>query len=198
MKVFLESDRLILRQFVKNDLDDLFDLNSDSEVMRYINGGLPTSYHNIKKTLSKNLVAYEKNADYGYWAAIEKTSNKFIGWFHCLTTVNFDYLTEFNLVIGDETALGYRLYRESWNKGFATEGSKAIIAKSFSDLNVSKIISWALIENKASIRVMEKAGLKWEKDFDFTKNQLPNLLASERKASIYGLSKNEFIAKYNN
>lgn len=198
MIVFLESDRLILRQFVENDIDNLFDLNSDSEVMRYINGGLPTSYHDIKESLSKNIAAYEKNADLGFWVAIEKTSNKFIGWFHFLTTTNFDYLAEFNLVTGDEIALGYRLRRASWHKGFATEGSKAIIAKGFSELGVTKVVSWALIENKASIRVMEKVGLRREKEFCFTENQLPNLLVSERKAAIYGLSKDEFIAKYNN
>ncbi|MEO0015231.1 MAG: hypothetical protein RLZZ535_3620 [Cyanobacteriota bacterium] len=198
MKVFLESDRLILRQFVANDLDNLFDLNSDSEVMRYINGGLPTSYHDIEKSLSKYLESYEKNAYLGFWAAIEKTNNKFIGWFHFLTTTNFNYLAEFNLVTGDEIALGYRLRRASWHKGFATEGSGAIIAKGFSELGVTKVVSWALIENKASIRVMEKAGLKWKKEFYFSENQLPNLLVSERKAAIYGLSKDEFIAKYNN
>ncbi len=198
MKVFLESDRLILRQFVENDLDNLFDLNSDSEVMRYINGGLPISYHDIEKNLSKYLESYEKNAYLGFWAAMEKANNKFIGWFHFLTTTNFNYLAEFNLVTGDEIALGYRLRRASWHKGFASEGSKAIIDKGFSELGVTKVVSWALVENKASIRVMEKAGLKWEKEFYFTKNQLPNLLASERKAAIYGLSKDEFIAKYNN
>lgn len=197
MKVFLESDRLILRQFVVDDLNNLFDLNSDFEVMRYINGGLPTSYQNTKESLAKYLTAY-KNADCGYWVAIEKTNNKFIGWFHFLTTTNFNYLAEFNLVTGDEIALGYRLRRASWNQGFATEGSKAIIGKGFSELSVTKVVSWALVENKASIRVMEKVGLRREKEFCFTENQLPNLLASERKAAIYGLSKDEFIAKYNN
>lgn len=190
MKVFLESDRLILRQFVVDDLNNLFDLNSDPKVMRYINGGLPTSYHDIEKNLSKYLESYEKNAYLGFWAAMEKTNNKFIGWFHFLTTTNFNYLAEFNLVTGDEIALGYRLHRASWHKGFATEGSKAIIAKGFSELGVTKVVSWALVENIASIRVMEKVGLRREKEFCFTENQLPNLLASERKAAIYGLNKN--------
>lgn len=110
-----------------------------------------------------------------------------------MTTTNFAYLTEFNLASGNEIALGYRLCKDDWNRGFASEGSKAIIAKGFSELGVSKVVSWALIKNKASIRVMEKAGLKREKEFCFSENQLPNLLASERQAVMYSLNKEMFF-----
>lgn len=198
MNVYLETNRLILRQFIEDDLNDLFKLNSDLEIMRYINGGQPANYQDIKHDLFKKLVDYQTNQDYGYWAAVEKTSNKFIGWFHFLTTTNFAYLTEFNLVSGNEIALGYRLCRDNWNRGFASEGSKAIIAKGFSELGVTKVVSWALVENKASIRVMEKVGLKREQEFCFSENQLPNLLPSERHAVMYALSKDELIPKDDN
>lgn len=193
MNVYLETNRLVFRQFTEDDLNNLFKLNSDLEVMRYINGGQPANYQDIERDLFKKLVDYQTNQDYGYWAAIEKISNKFIGWFHFLTTTNFAYLTEFNLASGNEIALGYRLCKDDWNRGFASEGSKAIIAKGFSELGVSKVVSWALIKNKASIRVMEKAGLKREKEFCFSENQLPNLLASERQAVMYSLNKEMFF-----
>jgi [ribosomal protein S5]-alanine N-acetyltransferase len=198
MNVYLETNKLILRQFVEADFNNLVELNSDPEVMRYINGRQATNHENIKNKLLKTIADYQTDQKYGFWASIEKRSNKFIGWFHFLTTTDFNYLTQFNLVTGNEIALGYRLNRDHWNRGFASEGSKAIIAKGFSELGVSKVVSWALIENKASIRVMEKAGLKREKEFCFSENQLPNLLASERQAVMYSLNKDDFIAKHNN
>ena len=56
--------------------------------------------------------------------------------------------------------------KSSWGKGYATEGSQALVSKGFADLNVQRVVSWALTANKASIRVMEKAGLKFEKELE--------------------------------
>ncbi|NEQ21917.1 MAG: GNAT family N-acetyltransferase, partial [Microcoleus sp. SIO2G3] len=89
MKVLLETQRLILRQFTEDDADHLFELDSDREVIRFtniglINGGEPidTDYEAIKtKKLPKFLKYYENSDGYGVWAAIEKASNEFIGWF---------------------------------------------------------------------------------------------------------------------
>lgn len=60
-------------------------------------------------------------------------------------------------------SLGYRLKPSAWGKGYATEGSKALIHKGFTELGCSRVITTALIANKASIRVMQKAGLQFEK-----------------------------------
>ena len=171
-KVFLETERLILRQFTESDAENLFELDSDREVIRFANlgiikGGEPidTDYETIRnKTLPRLLAYYQKYEGYGFWAAIEKSSNEFIGWFQFRPALD----SKFNLISGlyhnDDIELGYRLRKVSWGKGYATEGARALILKGFSELGTQRVISSALAENRASSRVMEKAGLKfWQK-----------------------------------
>lgn len=193
MKVFLETQELILRQFTEQDADNLFLLDSDPEVMRFINGGKPTESEVIKKQgLPRLLEYYQKYKNFGFWATIEKSSNEFIGWFHFYPAIENKFAVELQLVNNHEIALGYRLRKSSWGKGYATEASQALVSKGFADLNVQRVVAWALTANKGSIRVMEKAGLKFEKEFAFTESQLPNLQPLERKAVKYGVSKDEF------
>ena len=193
MKFFLQTERLILRQFTEEDADNLFELDSDSEVMRFINGGKPTEYKIVQNlVLPKWLNYYEKYKYYGFWAVIEKSSKEFIGWFHFIPAIDNAFAVELKLVTTGEIALGYRLRKSSWGKGYATEGSRALVSKGFSEWNVQRAVSWALVVNKASVRVMEKASLKFENEFMFTENQLPNLQPFEREAVKYGLTKDEF------
>lgn len=193
MKVFLETERLVLRQFILEDTDNLFELDSEPEVRRWGNGGNPSDYKTIQKqTLPKWINYYEQYENYGVWAVVEKLSNKFIGWFHLYPAADSKFAVDLNLVTDNEIALGYRFKTSSWNKGYATEGSRILVAKGFTQWNVSRVVSWTLLENKASIRVMEKAGLKFEKEFIFTETQLPNLKPSERQAVKYALNKDEF------
>ncbi|MEB3180113.1 MAG: GNAT family N-acetyltransferase [Nostocaceae cyanobacterium] len=189
MKIFLETERLILRQFTESDADNLFTLDDDSQIMRYINGGYPTEYTTIQeKILPRFLSYYDKYENYGIWAAIEKSSQEFIGWFHFFPAIENTFAVELNLVTEDEIALGYRLKKAHWGKGYATEGSLSLINNGFSQWNVNRVIAWALKVNKPSIRVMEKVGLKLEQQFTFTQTQLPNLPANELPAVKYGVS----------
>jgi len=193
MKVLLETARLVLRQFTLADVDNLFALDSDRAVMRFINGGTPTDYEVIKeRSLPKWLAYYEKYEHYGLWASIEKSSKDFIGWFHFYPAIENTFAVELNLVTDNEIALGYRLCQSSWGKGYATEASQALLTKGFDEWGVQKVSSWALIANKASIRVMEKVGLQFEKEFVFTANQLPNISAEERQAAKYALHRADF------
>lgn len=192
MIVLLETPRLVLRQFVLEDVDSLCALDSDRAVMRFINGGIPTDYADIKeRILPRWLAYYDKYERYGLWASIEKSSKDFIGWFHFYPATENAFAVELNLVTDDEIALGYRLCQSSWGKGYATEGSQALVAKGFEEWGVQKVSAWALIANKASIRVMEKVGLQLEKEFVFTANQLPNISAEERQAVKYAINRAE-------
>lgn len=166
MKIFLETERLILRQFTENDTDNLLELNSDPDVVRFTSdAGQPTEYKVIQtQILPKFFTYYEKYDGYGVWAAIEKSSQAFIGWFLFRPAVDASY---FNPAFANESdiEIGYRLLKAAWGKGYATEGSKAIILKGFSVLGTQRVVSVALAANVASIRVMEKVGLKLEKRF---------------------------------
>ena len=157
MDVFLETDRLVLRQFTAADLDNLVELDSDPDVMRYITGGRPTPREQVRdEVLPAFLAYYERFAGYGFWAAVEKATGQFIGWFHLRPPEGAN---------PDEPELGYRLLRSAWGKGYATEGSRALIRKGFTELGIQRVFAETMAVNAASRRVMEKAGLKLVRSF---------------------------------
>ena len=83
MQIFLETERLVLRQFTEDDVENLVELDSDPDVMHFINGGRPTPRREIESdVLPTFLDYYERFAGYGFWAAVEKSSGRFVGWFH--------------------------------------------------------------------------------------------------------------------
>jgi RimJ/RimL family protein N-acetyltransferase len=162
--VFLETERLILRRFTAADADNLFELDSDPEVMRYLNGGTPTSRHVVENdVLPRFLRSYERYGGFGYWAAIEKTSGAFIGWFGLRPRDDQRF---------DEVELGYRLRQSAWRKGYATEGSRALIRKGFSELGVQRVYATTYEDNLASRRVMEKSGLTLVRRYRMTPTEL--------------------------
>jgi RimJ/RimL family protein N-acetyltransferase len=151
MHIILETPRLALRQFTEDDVDDLFNLNSDPEVMRYLTGGKPTPREEIRdQFIPFHLAVYERLDRLGTWAAESTASGEFLGWFHFRPGPGSD-ITNIDL--------GYRLRRSAWNKGYATEGSRALISLGFTDLGVRRVFAHAMTVNAASRRVMEKCGL---------------------------------------
>lgn len=157
MQIFLETERLALRRFTVNDVDNLVELDSDPGVMHFINGGRPTPRSEIEReTLPAFLDYYQRFAGYGFWAAVEKSTGRFVGWFHFRPAKDAD---------PDEVELGYRLRRPAWGRGFATEGSRALVDKGFAELGVRRVVASAMAVHTASRRVMEKAGLRYVRTF---------------------------------
>ena len=75
MEIFVKTERLVLRRFTEEDIDNLVELDSDPEVMHYINGGKPTSRDEVENDILPALLAhYERFEGYGFYAAIEKSS----------------------------------------------------------------------------------------------------------------------------
>jgi RimJ/RimL family protein N-acetyltransferase len=152
VRVLLETERLILRQFTADDLDALVELNSDPEVTFFINGGRPIPRDELESDYLPAYLAYhEKNPDVGFFVAQEKASGEFVGWFHFRAPPDKP---------ADEPELGYRLRRSAWGKGYATEGSKALVDKGFRDLGVSRVTAETMVVNSRSRRVMEKVGMR--------------------------------------
>ncbi|MEU2671129.1 GNAT family N-acetyltransferase [Streptomyces sp. NPDC007164] len=159
MHVFLETEQLVLRPFTDtgSDVDRLFTLDNDPEVMRFINGGRPTSREAIRaRTLPRLLHDHPCFGTRGYWAADEKTTGTFLGWFA------FRPLDEQSPLAVE---LGYRLNKAAWGKGYATQGSRALIDKGFTDLGVRRVTANTMTVNTRSRRVMEKAGLSFLRSF---------------------------------
>src|SRR6266700_5662626 len=157
MQVFLETDRLVLRRFTMADADNLVRLDADPDVMRFVTGGIPTSREEIENEfLPAFLGYYQRYEGYGFWAAIEKVTGEFLGWFHFRPRED---------AAPGEVDLGYRLRRSAWGKGYATEGSRALIRKGFTEFGVQRVVAGATAGNMASRRVMEKAGMTLVRTF---------------------------------
>ena len=128
--------------------------------MRYINGGHPTPRHELRdEYLSAWLSYYERGNAWGFWAAIDQVGGAFLGWFHLRPRPHDP---------PDEPELGYRLRREVWGSGLATEGSRALIDKAFSELGARRVYATTMAVNAGSRRVMEKAGMRFVRLFHDT------------------------------
>jgi RimJ/RimL family protein N-acetyltransferase len=157
-ELFLETDRLVLRRFTEADVDLLVELDGDPEVMRYITGGRPTPREEIEHDILPAFLSYyDRFAGYGFWAAVERCTGEFLGWFHLRPPPDGGK--------PDEPELGYRLRRSAWGRGYATEGSMAMIRKAFAELGARRVFATTMVVNAASRRVMEKAGLKYARTF---------------------------------
>ena len=178
MNIFLKTERLILRNLGEGDLNCMVELDSDPEVMRYINGGIAVSRDAIANNFIPYVMSYDSHPDYGFWAMLVKPTQEFIGWIFLRPELDFELLRQLNLAEADATEVGYRIGRSHWNQGYTTEATKALIDRSFTKSNIAKISAWALKENRASTRVMEKAGLKLQQEYLVTADMLPSSLLS--------------------
>lgn len=151
MKIMLETERLLLREFTLDDAEDFLRMISDPDVTRFTGDGGKTLEEARKGLVERVFRDYEVRG-YGRWAVVEKFTGKVIGF------AGLKYLDE----VG-EVDLGYRFFKEHWGKGFATESSRAILVYGVETLQLRRIIGIADIGNTASIRVLEKVGFKFEK-----------------------------------
>ncbi len=160
MHAFLETERLLLRRFTPDDLGNLVALDSDPAVMRFLTGGEPTPREALARDLlPRFLASYARYGGSGSWAAIEKTIGDFLGWFS---------LVPHDDGPPDEPALGYRLRRAAWGKGYATEGARALIRAAFTALGARRVTATTYQDNLGSRRVMEKAGMAFVRAFRLT------------------------------
>jgi ribosomal-protein-alanine N-acetyltransferase len=150
MKVVLETDRLFLREIVPADFNELYRMNSDPETMKYVGDGSTRSHEQMQSELKMLMSHYIKKAGLGIWATVLRDSKAFIG---ASGLVYYDNTSEIEV--------GYRLLKEYWNKGYATEASRELLNYGFTVLGLKKIVSSAHVENVPSRRVMEKIGMRF-------------------------------------
>jgi RimJ/RimL family protein N-acetyltransferase len=144
----LNTSRLTLRPVTPADRADLIALESDAEVMRYLNGGQPVPDAGL---LDADFLT-PRGEEPEVLAAHHRASRAFIGWFA---------LFDDGLVDGLRSAeVGYRLSRAAWGKGYATEGVSALVKAAFGTLGFDRVSAETMAVNQASRRVLEKAGLR--------------------------------------
>jgi len=145
---WLETLRLAMREFTPDDSDDLLRLNSDPRVMRYIGDGRPLDPARHAYVM-KRVLGYPRHyPDLGFWYTTRRDTGEFIGWF----TLKYAGRSA-------DVETGYMLLPEAWGQGFATEGATAMVDYGFDDLGLDRIIGVTHPDNRASQRVLMKAGL---------------------------------------
>lgn len=147
MNVIIETERLLLRNFTIEDAALIYELNLDPDVIRYTYDPIKDIEH-AREILEQVILPQYALYNHGRWAVHLKPQLEFIGW--CGLK---------NIPQRDEIDLGYRLKKQFWGKGYATEAAHACIKYGFEKLNLQRIIGRAVPGNAASLHVLEKCGM---------------------------------------
>lgn len=169
----IDTERLRLRKFRPDDLARLSEIYRDPEVMRYIGQGLPYSEAQTEKSLKAMIEHWQKHG-FGLWAVDYKDDGNLIGF------CGLQFLDN-----TDEVEVGYRLARAYWGRGLASEGTRASLDYGFNTLALDRIVAVVQHKNIASQRVLEKAGLCYEKDACYYRTDV-KYYALSRKAWVGG------------
>jgi RimJ/RimL family protein N-acetyltransferase len=183
VRLDLETERLTLSHFTAADDDLLIALDSDPAVMRFLAGGRPTPPEQIRsEVLPAILAEYERHQGFGRFAARLKASGEFIGWFGLRAGAS-DHLA------GSE--IGFRLLPRYWGRGYATEGVSLLLRNAFSNLGVERVVAQTMTVNRASRRVLEKAGLRYVRHFFL---DWPESVEGSEEGDVkYALSRSEWL-----
>ena len=153
--IYIETPRLILRDWKEGDIQPFADMNRNAHVMKYFLNSLSEEesldfYNRIQDEFSQY--------GYGLYAVQKKEDGAFIGYtgFH---RFNFD------IDIAPGVEIGWRIRYEDWNKGFATEAAKACLLYANEHLPFDTVWSFTSLSNKSSERVMQKIGMEKVKEF---------------------------------
>lgn len=165
-----ETPRLFLRPPREDDLESIYRLGNNPNVMRFINKGKTQTREEAKVDLARRIKSTDDQL--GYWIVEEKATGAFVGW---LALKDLDQTKHIEI--------GYRYMEEFWGKGYATEGSLRLLEYAFKDLQLEEVVAVALEENKASIRVMEKLGMRFMRHDHYYNTDVV----------FYGITKSEFL-----
>jgi len=150
----LLTARLELRHFTAGDVDDLYSMDSDDRVMRYLGSGLKGRSHaEVEQTIERMIERARERPGYGLLHASLRDSGEFVG--GCGV---------FPLETTADTEIAYRLPVAQWGRGFATEMAAAVLAHAFGTLDLARSIGLTWPENIASQRVLEKIGMRAQPD----------------------------------
>ena len=147
--IFIETPRLILRQWKESDHEPYIRLNADKEVMEFF-----PSVKSAADTLAQvqRFSSHIAEHGYGFFAVERKDNQEFIGFTGIAHPGFKSYFTPC-------TEVGWRLSKNNWYQGFATEAAKACLQYGFNELSAEEIYAFTAIPNIRSEHVMEKIGM---------------------------------------
>ncbi len=150
-----QSDRLIFSTWSDSDKSWFSEMNADPEVMQYFPKEL-TKEESVE--FLDRLQKHQSKHGYCYFKVTEKESNVPMGF---IGLAYQEYKTEFTPAID----IGWRLKKEYWGKGYATEGAIRCLRFAFEERNISKVIAACILQNKPSEKVMQKIGMEKQGKF---------------------------------
>ncbi|WP_289231958.1 GNAT family N-acetyltransferase [Barrientosiimonas endolithica] len=157
----LRTDRLRLDPLGPEHLEQLVELDSDPEVLRYL-FARPRTRAEVEESMVRRTNPAHRERGMGYWAGF--AGEEFIGWWALLPVAKPQE--------GDpgDGVLGYRLMRRAWRRGFASEGAREVLRYGFADLGLPRITAETMAVNAGSRAVMRSIGMThWRSyllDFD--------------------------------
>jgi ribosomal-protein-alanine N-acetyltransferase len=169
----IETKRLIFRKFVDDDLPLLIEQRSDPDVNRYLGGPKRQNAEALAIRMKFYMDCYERFGA-GMCPMIWKETGEIIG------TAGLQPLEDTG-----EIEVGYSIIKKFWGLGIGTEAAKGWMEYGFNTMGLERIVAVAVVENKASRHILEKLGMKFEKDEDHY----------DEVCAFYGISKPEFFAR---
>lgn len=180
------TDRLVLRDITEADAELLFDLDSDPEVMRYI-GGRPApdvaGYRDRTRTVH---VPQQSHPWHGIRIVLDRASGEFLGWVFIRPATAYKYAREIGWAQPDEVEVGYRYCKSAWGRGVATEAATPLVRIALADSTTMAVVGCALAGNVASVRVLEKLGLKHVGEVMLPETSMPTVKLARVKGGRSG------------
>lgn len=163
-----------------NDLEEMAALRANPEVMLYISHGEPHSREKVEKSIGINEKSWNEKG-FGKWSVRQKGSDRLMGW------CGLGALDQ-----SEEIEVGYGFAKEFWGQAFATEAATASLRFGFEHVRLDRIVAVAFADNLASLRVIEKIGLKYERIGHYYGEDLPyyalNRIEYRPTEAFYALS----------
>ena len=170
------TDRLLLRGWKKHDFEEYAAICADPEVMRWIGSGGTRTPEECAETIA----GFERDwaeHRFGLFATELRSSGRFIGFIGLS-------VPEFLPEILPAVEIGWRLARDAWGRGLATEGAGAVLNFGVGEVGLERIVSIYQPENLASLRIMEKLGMRFEREaLDLT---------CDRTVRVYEITRSEW------
>ncbi len=178
----LRTERLVLREWWDEDLDPFAAMNADPEVMRFLVKQMARVESDYR---AAQIREHFRIHGFGKWAVEVRDTARFIGF------VGIEQVT-FEAPFTPNVEIGWRLAREAWGQGFATEAARAAMTFGFDKLGLNEIVSFTVPDNVPSRRVMERLGMTRDPAEDFDH---PFLAEGHplRKHVLYRLSRSECV-----
>lgn len=146
-----------MRDIVPEDAEDMFELDSDPEVHKYLGNKPITTMDEAEASVEYIRKQYKDNG-IGRWAVVEKSSGEFLGWSGLKWETEIEPYSPYY-------DIGYRFKRKHWGKAYGTETARLSLEYGFNKMGMKEISGGAHVDNVGSNKILSKVGLKYIEQF---------------------------------